>query len=117
MCLRQISADQYRQQAGQAPHQPVDKRQQHFTMIAAAALTMHQNPSSQHETVFPSGTGSDVLRLTAPSKAPHRLTLRHSGEYNFIVWALDNRGHYRGLLVNKIGSYKGSSSSASEATL
>ena len=68
---------------------------------------MHQNPSSQHETVFPSGTGSDVLRLTAPSKAPHRLTLRHSGEYNFIVWALDNRGHYRGLLVNKIGSYKG----------
>ncbi|GAA3704304.1 hypothetical protein GCM10022224_082350 [Nonomuraea antimicrobica] len=54
----QISADQYRQQAEQAPHQPVDKRQQHFTMVAAAFLIMQQNLSSQHDTVFPSGTGA-----------------------------------------------------------
>lgn len=53
------------------------------------------------------GTGSDVLRLTAPSKGLRRLTIRHSGESNFIIWALDNRGRYQDLLINKIGSYKG----------
>ncbi|WP_084963093.1 hypothetical protein [Thermoactinospora rubra] len=36
-----------------------------------------------------------------------RLTLRHSGEGNFIVWALDNRGRYLRLLVNEIGDYRG----------
>ncbi|MFI7615095.1 hypothetical protein ACIBP6_28075 [Nonomuraea terrae] len=53
------------------------------------------------------GTGADVLRLTAPAKAPRRITIRHSGESNFIVWALDNRGRYSKLLANKIGDYRG----------
>ncbi|MDR8410965.1 hypothetical protein MTP10_19790 [Nonomuraea sp. 3-1Str] len=53
------------------------------------------------------GTGAEVLRLTAPSKGLRRLTIRHSGEANFIIWALDSRGHTRSLLVNKIGDYQG----------
>jgi hypothetical protein len=53
--LGQISAYQYRQQAEQAPHQPVDKRQQHLAMVAAAVLIAQRNPSSQHETVFRAG--------------------------------------------------------------
>jgi hypothetical protein len=56
--LGQISAHQHRQQAEQALHQPVDKRQQHLTMVAAAALIAQQNPSSQREIVFSSGTRS-----------------------------------------------------------
>ena len=54
--IGQISADQHVSRPNKHPHQPMDKRQQHFTMVAAAALIMQQNPSSQHETVFPSGT-------------------------------------------------------------
>jgi hypothetical protein len=38
--LGQISADQHRQQAEQAPHQPVSQRQQHPATVAAAALIM-----------------------------------------------------------------------------
>ncbi|MBN6053225.1 hypothetical protein JYK22_14895, partial [Nonomuraea sp. RK-328] len=53
------------------------------------------------------GSGADVLRLTAPSKGLRRLTLRHSGESNFIIWALDNRGRTQNLLVNRVGDYKG----------
>jgi hypothetical protein len=30
----------------------------HLMMVAAVTLIMQQNPSSQNETVFPSGTGS-----------------------------------------------------------
>ncbi|WP_433433066.1 hypothetical protein [Nonomuraea sp. CA-141351] len=56
--LGQISAYQHSQQAEQAPHQPVDKRQHHLTMVAAAALIAQQNPSSQRETVFSSWTPS-----------------------------------------------------------
>ncbi|WP_101788632.1 hypothetical protein [Nonomuraea indica] len=53
------------------------------------------------------GTGADVLRLTSPSKGVRRLTIRHSGDSNFIIWALDSRGRARDLLVNKIGDYRG----------
>lgn len=53
------------------------------------------------------GAGADVLRLTAPSRAARRMTIRHSGESNFIVWALDNRGRYTKLLANRIGDYRG----------
>ncbi|WP_433432634.1 hypothetical protein [Nonomuraea sp. CA-141351] len=54
--LGQIRAHQHGQQAEQAPHQPVDKRQQHLEMVAAAALITQQKRSSLHATVFPSGT-------------------------------------------------------------
>ncbi|MCK2217680.1 hypothetical protein MF672_028375 [Actinomadura sp. ATCC 31491] len=53
------------------------------------------------------GEGADVLRLTAPLKAARRITLRHAGESNFVVWTLDNRGSTTKLLVNKIGDYRG----------
>jgi hypothetical protein len=69
--LRQISADPRRQQAEQAPHRQVDQRQQHPAMVAAAALIAQQNPSSQYETVFPSGTRSGSGR-DALACAPHR---------------------------------------------
>ncbi|MFC5827974.1 hypothetical protein, partial [Nonomuraea insulae] len=62
--LGQISADQYRQQTEQVPHQPVDQRQQHLAMVPAAALIAQRNPSSQYETVFPSGTGTGQVFLT-----------------------------------------------------
>ncbi|MGW4801340.1 hypothetical protein ACWEPC_53850, partial [Nonomuraea sp. NPDC004297] len=60
--LGQISADQHHQQAEQAPHQPIDKRQHHIAMIAATALITQRNPSSQHETAFSSGTRWDSSR-------------------------------------------------------
>ncbi|WP_327105430.1 hypothetical protein [Nonomuraea glycinis] len=53
------------------------------------------------------GAGPDVLRLTSASKAARRITIRHQGESNFIVWALDNRGHTTKLLSNKVGDYRG----------
>jgi hypothetical protein len=56
--LGQIGADQHCQQANKAPQQPVDERQQHPEMVPATPLIPQQNPSSQYETEFPSGTGS-----------------------------------------------------------
>jgi hypothetical protein len=58
--LGQIRPDQHRQQAEQAPHQAVDERQQHLEMVPATLLIPQQNPSSQHETEFPTGTPYDV---------------------------------------------------------
>jgi hypothetical protein len=55
--LGQVRASQHRQQAEQAPQQPVDERQQHPEMVPATVLIPQQNPSSHHETKFPSGTG------------------------------------------------------------
>ncbi|MEU5867669.1 hypothetical protein ABZ815_41335 [Nonomuraea sp. NPDC047529] len=62
---------------------------------------------ARHWPINAQGTGSDVLRLTTASKGLRRLALRHDGESNFAVWALDNRGQYTDLLVNKIGTYRG----------
>ena len=44
--LGQVRPDQHRQQAEQAPHQAVDKRQQHPEMVPATPLIPQQNPSS-----------------------------------------------------------------------
>jgi len=52
----QVRPDQHRQQAEQAPHQPVDQRQQHPEMAPATLPIPQQNPSSHHETEFPSET-------------------------------------------------------------
>jgi hypothetical protein len=54
--LGQVRADQHRQQAEQAPHQAVGKRQQDPEMVPATLPIPQQNPSSHHETEFPSGT-------------------------------------------------------------
>lgn len=48
-----------------------------------------------------------MIRLTAPLRAARRITLRHHGESNFIVWALDNRGRVTKLLANRVGDYRG----------
>jgi hypothetical protein len=59
--LGQISADQHRQQA---PHQPVDQRQQHPAMVAAAALIMQQTPVESTKPCF--RAGQDVqLQISA----------------------------------------------------
>jgi hypothetical protein len=55
--LGQVRTGQHRQQAEQAPQQPVDERQQHPEMVPPTVLIPQQNPSSHHETEFPSGTG------------------------------------------------------------
>ena len=54
--LGQVRADQHRQQGEQEPQQAVGKRQQHAEMVPATLLIPQQNPSSHHETEFPSGT-------------------------------------------------------------
>jgi hypothetical protein len=59
--LGQVRADQHRQQAEQEPQPAVGKPQQHAEMVPATLLIPQQNPSSHHETEFPSGTGSDVI--------------------------------------------------------
>jgi hypothetical protein len=41
-------------------------------MVAATALIPQQNPSSEHETVFPSGTGWKWLRKPWMRPAPNR---------------------------------------------
>jgi hypothetical protein len=43
--LGQFRADQRRQQAEQAPHQPVEQRQQHSEMVPATLPIPQQNPS------------------------------------------------------------------------
>ncbi|MGW3352580.1 hypothetical protein ACWDA3_55605 [Nonomuraea rubra] len=53
------------------------------------------------------GAGMDVLRLATPTRAARRITIRHSGESNFIVWSLDARGRTTKLLANKVGDYRG----------
>jgi hypothetical protein len=66
--LGQIRADQHCQQPEQAPHQPAGKRRQPPAMGAAATLIKQQNPSSQYESVFPSGTGwPPVMFLPSPA--------------------------------------------------
>ncbi|MBT2229862.1 hypothetical protein [Nonomuraea sp. NEAU-A123] len=80
-----------------------------LSVTADGAWTLQVLPISKarYWTINAKGSGSDVLRLTTASKGLRRLTIRHSGESNFAVWALDNRGQYLNLLVNKIGTYKG----------
>ncbi|SDK63871.1 hypothetical protein SAMN05421874_109162 [Nonomuraea maritima] len=76
---------------------------------ADGAWTLQVLPMSKarYWAINAKGNGSDVLKLTSPSKGMHRLTIRHSGERNFVIWALDNNGRAKRLLVNKIGDYKG----------
>lgn len=80
-----------------------------LSVTADGAWTLQVLPitKARYWAINAKGAGSDVLRLTSPSKGMRRLTIRHSGESNFIVWALDNRGHVRGLLANKVGDYRG----------
>ena len=80
--LGQVRADQHRQQAEQAPHQPVEQRQHHPEMVPATLPIPQQNPSSHHEIEFPSGTPStrptttDAALIAAASSAhPGQTTL------------------------------------------
>ena len=50
------------------------------------------------------GTGDDLVRIRPP-KDRGIVKLSHSGEANFIVWALSPTGKKNGLLVNTIGDY------------
>ncbi|MBF8190567.1 hypothetical protein ITP53_33615 [Nonomuraea sp. K274] len=52
------------------------------------------------------GEGDDVVRIPVTSAAGI-VKASHSGESNFIVWALDSRGRTSKLLSNGIGDYRG----------
>jgi hypothetical protein len=69
--LGHVIADQHRQQAEQAPHQPVEQRQQHPEMMPATLPIPQQNPSSRHETEFPSGTRPQTIPRSS-SRCPAR---------------------------------------------
>jgi hypothetical protein len=62
--LGQIRPGQHSEQAEQAPHQAVHEQQQHPEMVPATSLIPQQNPSSRHETEFPSGTPCRSLAIT-----------------------------------------------------
>jgi hypothetical protein len=53
--LGQIRADQHREQADQAPHQPVDERQQHPEMVPATPLLPQQTPAHSTKPSFRAG--------------------------------------------------------------
>ncbi|MFC5825124.1 hypothetical protein [Nonomuraea insulae] len=80
-----------------------------FSVNADGAWTIQVLPLSKarYWAINAKGAGDEVMRLTSPSKGLRRLTIRHSGESNFAIWALDNRGQHLDLLVNEIGDYKG----------
>ncbi|MEW9549826.1 hypothetical protein [Nonomuraea sp. NPDC050783] len=80
-----------------------------FEVNADGAWTLQVLPitKARYWAIKAKGTGADVLRLTSPSRAARRITLQHTGESNFAVWALDDRGRSTKLLVNRIGDYKG----------
>ena len=85
--LGQVRPDQHGQDAEQAPQQPVGERQQLLEMLSAMPLISQQNPSSRHETEFPSGTGSgrphreqadaDVRQVIPPAAPSDRFHPRH----------------------------------------
>jgi hypothetical protein len=79
--LRQVRAGQHRQQAEQAPHQAVDERQQHPEMVPATLLNPQRNPSSRHETEFPSGTPprSSACRPSPPADQPEAIPATREG--------------------------------------
>jgi tellurite resistance protein TerA len=54
-----------------------------------------------------SGEGSDVLRLSTPSRGFRVLRIRYQGDGYFSVWALDARGRRSDLIASHIGAYKG----------
>jgi hypothetical protein len=53
-----------------------------------------------------SGSGDDLVEIRPP-KDRGIVKFTHSGEANFIVWALSPTGKKNGLLVNTIGDYSG----------
>ena len=54
------------------------------------------------------GTGPKASPLFWLDKTLTTFEMNHDGSSNFIVWLLNNNGHKVDLLVNKIGSYDGS---------
>ena len=53
----QARADQHRQQAGQAPHQPVEQRRQHPEMVPATLPIPQQTPAHTTRPSFRAGQG------------------------------------------------------------
>lgn len=63
-------------------------------------------PTAAHADKSYTGMGDQVLRIRS-TKSPGLLTLKHTGESNFIVTTVNSSGKQEELLVNEIGSYKG----------
>jgi hypothetical protein len=54
------------------------------------------------------GRGNKVVKLKAPTTDyPTFAAITHSGSSNFAVWSVGPDGEHLGLMVNAIGSYKG----------
>ncbi|WP_406674062.1 hypothetical protein WBK31_39460 [Nonomuraea sp. N2-4H] len=76
-----------------------------LTVLALAFVTLLA-PSAAHADKTYSGFGDQVLRIR-PAKSAGLLTLKHTGESNFIVTTVNSSGKQEELLVNEIGPYKG----------
>ncbi|SDG08535.1 hypothetical protein SAMN05421505_101353 [Sinosporangium album] len=79
--------------------------------LAAAALTGGAAVTPAHAAANAAGKtyrgeGDQVIRVRA-TKTPGIISFSHNGESNFIVSAINSRGKKDDLLVNEIGTYKG----------
>ncbi|MGW5159952.1 hypothetical protein ACWEPN_31120 [Nonomuraea wenchangensis] len=74
--------------------------------VLALALATLLVPATAHADKSHPGMGDEVLRIR-PTKSAGLLTLKHTGESNFIVTTLNSSGKQEELLVNTIGPYKG----------
>ena len=54
-----------------------------------------------------SGSGDIVLKVPNGVKANNKLSMRHSGDSNFIVYTYSSKGKVLDLKVNEIGNYSG----------
>jgi hypothetical protein len=53
------------------------------------------------------GTGDSVIGFTKVPTGFTRITLRHDGSSNFVVYPIDKKGKAGSYLVNEIGAYSG----------
>lgn len=77
-----------------------------FQAQPVAAADAYVNKWGTFKTLTFSGTGDDVVELPSSVKTG-TITATHSGEANFVIWALDTSLVQSGLQVNRIGEYSG----------
>ena len=84
------------------------------TIITACVITfaavLFAAGTAQAKSIVYSGSGDDVIKIAKPSGKQTQqavASFTHSGESNFIVWALNKKLKQTDLLVNTIGAYAG----------
>ncbi len=73
----------------------------------APTPTPTEKAASDWTPIVVKGSGSKVVKIDKPTDRAAIVTLTHDGESNFVVWALDSDLKESQLLVNTIGTYKG----------